>query len=231
MANEDLGYASTNLEAYRASLLDVTGNYVADSAGLYVCSDGISLATAFTNQAGTTYLQNAGNGLPCVNRVGPTVQSGAQVTLAICKWQYALMHLLMGGKTVEDDDGNVIGWSMPDPDEISTRRICLEAWTLAIDGENVADYGGAAAYNHHIFPSASVIVDDFTLADAVNVFGLVFTVSPNNNAGHGPLDDWPDFLTADGQLDEHPTGPWSSYLDADPPTALCQTQSLSDPGS
>jgi hypothetical protein len=227
----DMGYASTNWEAYRVTLLDLTGNFVSSSTGLYVCEDGISLATAFTNQEGTTYQQRAGNGAFCVNRTGATAQTGAQVTLAICKWQWSLMQLLMGGKVAENDDGDIIGWSMPDPDEVSDRRICLEAWTLAIDGENVAEYEGDAAYQHHIFPSVSWIVDDFTLADAVNVFGLVGTVSPNDAIGNGPYNDWPDFLAADGELDGHPTGPWSSYLDTSPPAALCEVSSFTAPGS
>ncbi len=231
MANEDLGYSSTNLEGYRATLLDVTGNYVADSAGAYACADGISLGVSWVNQDGTQYLQKAGNGVPCVNRQGPTVTTGATATLAICTWQYALMYLLMGGKLVEDGEGNIIGWSMPDPDEINNRRICLEAWTLAIADEQVAEYGGQAAYNHHIFPSASVVLDDFNLSDAVNVLGLVFTVSPNANAANGPFADWPDFDEPLNLLDGHPTGPYAMYLDNDPPDFLCQTESFSVPGS
>ena len=226
----DLGYASTNWEAYRATLLDLSGNYVASSTGLYVCEDGISLATAFTNQEGTTYQQRSGNGSFCVNRQGATVQTWAVLTVSVCKWQWSLMALLMGGKLAEDGDSNVIGWSMPDADEVSDRRICLEAWTLAVDGENVAEYDGAPAYQHHIFPSCSVVVDDFTLADAVNVFGLVFTVSPNANAGNGPFNDWPDFDNGI-LLDGHPTGPWASYLDNDPPTALCEATTFTPSGS
>jgi hypothetical protein len=227
----DLGYASTNFEGYRVTLLDLTGSFVSSSTGLYVCEDGISLATAFTNQDGTVYQQRAGNGSFCVNRTGATVQTGATVTLAICKWQWSLMYLLMGGKLAYDGDDNVIGWSMPDPDQVSDRRICLEAWTLAIDGENVAEYGGAAAYQHHIFPSVSWIVDDFTLADAVNVFGLVGTVSPNDAIGNGPYNDFPDFNEPLGLLDGHPTGPWASYLDNNPPAALCEAANFVAPAS
>lgn len=227
----DLGYASSNFEAYRVTLLDLTGNYVSSSTGLYVCEDGISLATAFTNQEGTTYQQRAGNGSFCVNRTGATVQTGATVTLTICKWQWSLMYLLMGGKLAEDGNGDIIGWSMPDPDEVSDRRICLEAWTLAVDGEQIAEYGGQAAYQHHIFPSVSWIVGDFEFADAVNVFPLVGTVSPNANAANGPIDDWPDFSEPLGLLDGHPTGPWASYLDNDPPAALCEATNFVPAGS
>jgi hypothetical protein len=203
---------------------------VSSSTGLYVCEDGISLAVSFTNQDGTVYQQRSGSGAFCVNRTGATFQTGATVTLQICTWQYSLMQLLMGGKTVLDASNNVIGWSMPDPDEVQNRRICLEAWSLAIDGENVAEYGGIPAYNHHILPSVSWIVDDFTLADAVNVFSLVGTVSPNAQVGNGPLNDWPDFDSG-VLLDGHPTGPWSSYLDNNPPTALCTATNFSAPAS
>lgn len=226
----DLGYASSNWEFYRATLLDLTGSFVSSSTGLYCCPDGISLATSFTNQDGTVYQQRAGNGSFCVNRTGATVQTGATVTLSICKWQWSLMKLLMGGKLAVDGSSNVIGWSMPDPDEIYNRRICLEAWTLAIDGENVAEYNGQPAYQHHIFPSVSWVVDDFTLADQVNVFGLVGTVSPNAAIGNGPFNNWPDFDN-DTLLDGHPTGPWASYLDTALPTAACTASNFSAPAS
>ena len=227
----DLGYASTNFEGYRVTLLDTTGNFVASSTGLYVCEDGISLATAFTNQDGTSYLQRAGNGAPCVNRTGATVQTGATVTLTVCKWQWSLMYLLMGGKLAEDGSGNIIGWSMPDPDEVSDRRTCLEAWTLAVDGETVAEYGGLPAYQHHIYPQVSWSLADFTFADAVNVFPLTGVVSPNANIGNGPANDWPAFDEPLGLLDGHPTGPWASFLDNNPPAALCEASNFAVPAS
>lgn len=228
----DLGYASTNLEGYRVTLLDSTGDYVADSIGAYTCDDGISFSNAFINQDGTVYQQRSGTGAFCVNRTGPSAQTGATVTVSICKWQYALMYLMMGGKLAEDGSGNVIGWSMPDADEISGRRFVLEAWTLAIDGEvQASDAGGDALYHHHIWPQCTAVVGDFELADAVNVFGLVITASPNPNVGNGPMNDWPDFSEPLGLLDGHPTGPWAAYLDDNPPSFLCQTTSASVPAS
>ena len=227
----DLGYASTNLEGYRATLLDSTGNFVASSTGAYTCNDGISFANAFTNQDGTVYQQRSGTGVFCVNRVGPTVATGAVVTISLCRWQYALMYLLMGGKLVEDGSGDIIGWSMPDPDELVDRRICLEAWTLAVDGEVQAEVGGQPAYHHHIWPQATFALSDFTLADAVNVFGVIATVSPNPAVGNGPYNDWPDFDEPLGLLDGHPTGPWASFLDTAPPSFLCQTANFVVPAS
>lgn len=226
----DLGYASTNLEGYRVTLLDETGNFLANSAGAYACSDGISFSNAFINQDGTVYQQRTGTGAFCVNRTGPSAQTGATVTISICTWQYALMYLMMGGKLAYNGGGDVIGWSMPDPDEVSSRRFCLEAWTLAIDGEVQAEEGGYPAYHHHIWPQATAIVNDFELADAVNVFGLVCTTSPNPNVGNGPFNDWPNFDN-DTLLDGHPSGAWAAYIDNDPPDFLCQTANFVVPAS
>lgn len=227
----DLAYASTNFEGYRVTLLDSTGNFESDSLGLYVCEDGISLAVAFTNTDGTTYQQRLGNGAFCVNRQGPTVQTGAQVTLTICPWQYALMGLLMGGKVAYNVAGDAIGWSMPDPDEAQTRRICLEAWTLAIDGEvQASDAGGIGLWHQSIFPQATCVVGDFDFGDQVNPFNVVFTVTPNDNIGNGPVNDWPDFDN-DNLLDGHPTGPWAQFLTNNPPAALCEVTTFTAPAS
>jgi hypothetical protein len=212
-------------------MLDSTGDFVSNSLGLYVCDDGISLQNSFTNTDGTVYQQRLGNGAFCVNKVGPTVQTGAQVTLTICPWQYALMGLLMGGKVAYNVGGDAIGWSMPDPDELNTRRICLEAWTLAIDGEvQASDSGGNALWHHGIWPQATAVVGDFTWEDAVNPFNVVFTVTPNDNVGNGPFNNWPDFDN-DSLLDGHPTGPFASYLDNAPPAALCEVTTFTEPAS
>lgn len=225
-------FASTNFEAWRVSLLDSTGNFVTAPLGAYVCDSGISFQNAFINQDGTVYQQRLGNGKFCVNRTGPARQTGATITITICPWQYSLRGLVLGGKVAYDDDGAAIGHSLPDPDELAARNLCVEAWTLAVDGENQGDIDGAPAWHHHIWPQASGwIMGDFTLEDAVTPWSVIGTAAPNNNVGNGPFDDWPDF-NDDIYLDGHPTGTYAGYLDTDPPDFLtCQVESFVAPGS
>jgi hypothetical protein len=141
------------------------------------------------------------------------------------------MGLLMGGKVAYNVGGDAIGWSMPDPDEAQQRRICLEAWTLAIDGEvQASDAGGLGLWHQSIFPQATCVVGDFDFGDQVNPFNVVFTVTPNDNVGNGPVNNWPDFDN-DNLLDGHPTGPWAQFLTNSPPTALCEVSNFSAPAS
>lgn len=229
----DPRYASTNLEAYRITPLDSTGNFTTEDPGLYVCDDGISFASAFTTQAGTTYQQNVGSGRPCVNRVGPTRVTGATVTIAICSWQARLAQLIFGGKVAPNGAGDAIGWSGPDPDDANVRYFCLEAWSLAVDNDRQADYQGDALWIHHIWPMGTAYPSDFTLEDAVTPSGAVVTVNPNSNIGNGPFNDWPDFEEYNGTvlLDGHPTGTYAWFYDENPPAALCVPTAFTSPAS
>lgn len=224
-------YSSLGFEAYRLTLLSAIGEPVTASVGLFVGGDGIDLDVKQVRQDGKVYNQPLGNGKLCVNRKGPTVTIGNDLVLTVCHWEYELLGAISGGDVAYDADDRVIGVALPDPADLEDRRFCFEAWSQAIDGEVRGSLAGQAAWHHHIWPMTQWSLGDFKLEDAVAPRVFNGSSTPNDNIGHGPFGDWPDFDNGNVLVDGDPSGPYAVYLDTDVPDAICGANELAPTGS
>lgn len=223
-------YASQGFEFFRSTVLDDVGEPTDGAINLYKSDQGIDLDVKWRVESGAEYKQKLGNGNLCVNRKRRDTILGGTITLNACPWEYGLIAMVTGGK-VAYDAGRPIGVDLGEVSTLDERRVCFEAWALAVTGEDRGTLGGDAAYHHHIFPSVAWRLGDFKLEDAVTPIQFVGDFQANSNISNGPLGDWPDFDNDDVATEGNVLGPWAAYLDVEIPTAFCGPTTLTTVGS
>lgn len=207
-------FTSLQLCRLRVSLLDdSTGAPDPGSTSVYVTDAPIDLGYKLNVKAGTVIQQESGCGTLCVNFRGDDSIESVDLTTTLCKLDSELAELMTGGSLVTVA-GNTRGYALPQVGDLLTRRVSIEAWTLAYDFDEPAS---PYPYVRYVFPSTQWRLADASLSNASNNLPLAAKGRSNSGFGDGPANDLP--------WDAY-TSPFGWFYDTDLPDAFCGYQAL-----
>ncbi len=205
----------------RVALLDDSGAPDAGADALAVSDSIIRLGYQLDVVTGTQFEQKNGCGTVCVQFQGEDRIRGVNLTMELCHLDMELISLMTGASLVSEPGRTNIGTALPAIDADLTRRVSIEAWSKAWDGdEQATDQTGGSEplYIRTIFPSTSWIEGDRTYEEGITRITLTGRGRSNANFGNGPGNDlpWGAYVTPKGE-----------YIDdGDLPTATCGTSTL-----
>lgn len=214
-------FGSLQVCAVRAALLGTNGRPVPGASNGYVSEALITASVGIDQTDANDKTKVNGCGRTCQTFTSKPTFKSASLGLALCELDIQIGQLLTGGNLfAESESGDFFAWEFPGTDD-EPPDLSLEFWTKAWDGSSQAtpdSTGGEAAYWHWCFNKTSWTLDDMTAEDDFLEFALtgVGTENPNMPA-HGPFDDWPADLAANGGF----TTAGGIFLDATLPTATC----------
>lgn len=202
----------------RIALLDDTGAPDPGADALWVTDALIRVQYQLVVSEGTTIEVKNGCGNFCARRRSEDTITGVNVTLELCQLDIEGIGLATGGSVVTEGGRGNVGLAIPAVDSQLTRRVSVEVWSLAWDGDEQATEGGDALHWRTIFPSVSFREGDRTYEEGATTIPLVGEGRGNSNFGNGPGNDLPWGAY---------TSPKGEYLDAgDLPAATCGTTTL-----
>jgi hypothetical protein len=205
----------------RVALLDDSGAPDAGADSLAVSDSIIRLQYQLDVSAGASIEQKNGCGNVCAQYQGQDRIKGVNLTLELCHLDFELIALMTGASLVSEPGRTNIGTAIPSIDADLTRRVSLEAWSQAWDGDEQATDttgGSEPLYIRNIFPSTSWREGDREMSETFSRITLIGRGRSNANFGNGPGNDlpWGAYTTPKGE-----------YLDdGELPTATCGTSTL-----
>ncbi len=210
-------FSSLQVCRLRVALLDDAGAPDAGADALVVSDALIQIGWQVQVSEGSNFEQKNGCGSVCLTYQGPDKITGVNLTAQLCTLDHELI-ALMTGANLAVVGGETRGFALPGPNEELTRRVSVEAWALAWDGDQQAVDTGNPLYQRYIWPSVSWLFGDGTLED--NPLAVPLTGRGRGNAGfgNGPGNDlpWGVYTTAMGVFTD----------DGELPVATCGTQTL-----
>lgn len=205
----------------RIALLDDSGAPDAGADSVWVTDSLIRIGYSLVRSEGVKFEQKNGCGVICVQYQGAARITGVNLTLELCHLDFEGIALATGASLVSEAGRTNIGTALPAVDSDLTRRVSVEAWSLAWDGDEQATDstgGNEPLYIRTIFPSVSWTEGDRTYEEGITRIPLVGEGRSNTNFGNGPANDLPWGAY---------TSPKGEYLDdGELPTATCGTSTL-----
>lgn len=200
--------ASKGAVRLRVSELTSGGALIAGATRGYVTDSIIQIQSTPVVTTGQRFTQPNGSGVNCVDIKDPDQVGSATLAMDLCKLDAQLLAKLTGG-TVITSGGIVVGFQ--DAVNAVPTPVCVEAWSLAVDGSAQASEDGLALYYHFVFPYVTWVQGQQTNAQGVLTVPLTGDARPNDSIGYGPDGDWPAEMTSFRN--------W--YLDDEVPDAEC----------
>lgn len=176
---------SADLCAVRFSILAADGSCLGlEVDGSAYSMTPISLAVTPTIDAGETVTVRTGCGDVCYSRTDPDVATGADLVLTLCNYDPELIGLAVGAEafTHNSQPGYAVGVSAADPVE-------AHFWTKTKDGSSAV--AAPNTYWHHVFPSVTWSLGNFTFGRDALQMVLNGTASPSSSLGTGAFADIP----------------------------------------
>lgn len=205
----------------RVALLDANGAPDDGADHLAVSDSLINVGYSVVVEEGAEFSQKNGCGVTCVQYQGQDRIKAVNLTMELCHLDFELLALMTGASLVSEAGRPNIGTALPAVDADLTRRVSLEVWSYAWDGDQQAidtTGGSDALYIRTVFPSTSWVEGDRTYEEGITRITLTGKGRSNSNFGNGPGNDlpWGAYTTPKGE-----------YLDDNAlPTATCGTSTL-----
>jgi len=198
-----MGYkCNTSIEAVRLriALLNSGGVPVVGASSMVVTDALIKLDYKFLINAGTKIDQDNGSGATCLTFQGDDTIDGVQVDIDLCTLDDDLICLATGCTPVTIA-GTVRGFTLPAVGVPLTRRVSVEAWSLAWATDAQALNGSTPLYHHWVWPSVGFRLADSGIANAAFRQPITGKGRSNPAIGDGPANDLPAgiFTTAMGR--------------------------------
>jgi hypothetical protein len=185
----------------------------------YVTDQLITIANTPQVTTGDSFVQKTGSGAVCVDLKDPDSVNRTTLTMSLCALDSELLELLTGG-TLITVGGITVGYQEAEAGSVIP-AVCLEAWSLAVDGAQQAADGPDALYYHFVFPYTTWVPGAQELSNGVLTVPLTGDGRPNASIGYGPDGHWPVPMTSYRQ--------W--YLTAAIPDADCGYVSVAGSGA
>jgi len=202
----------------RVALLEDGGAPDPGSESMVVTDALVRLGYQLVVTQGAKFQKKNGCGKICVDYQGQDRIDSVNLTLEVCTLDFELISL-MTGADLDIIAGDARGSALPQIDADLTRRVSVEAWSQAYDGDQpLTDDLGNPGYLRSIFPSTSWIEGDREYKEDVTAIILTGRGRSNANFGNGPGNDltWGKY-----------TSPKGEFLDfGDLPEATCGYQTL-----
>lgn len=205
----------------RVALLEDNGAPDAGAGNVAVSDSLIRIGYSVVVTEGASFEQKNGCGDICVQYQGEDRIKAVNLTIELCHLDFELIALMTGASLVSEPGRTNIGTALPAVDADLSRRVSVEAWSLAWDGDEQAidDTGGSEPlYIRTIFPSTSWVEGDRTYEEGITRIPLTGRGRSNSQFGNGPGNDlpWGAYTTPKGE-----------YLDDNAlPAATCGTGTL-----
>lgn len=205
----------------RVALLAANGAPSAGADHQAITDSLISVKYSLDITEGASFEQKNGCGVTCVQYQGQDRVKGVNLTMELCHLDVELIALMTGASLVSEVGRTNIGTALPAVDADLTRRVSVEVWSYAWDGDEQAidtTGGSEALYIRTIFPSTSWVEGERTYEEGITRITLVGKGRSNSNFGNGPGNDlpWGAYVTPKGE-----------YIDDNAlPSATCGTQTL-----
>jgi hypothetical protein len=158
----------------RATRLDECGNPVEGDDSVVVSKGWTSVAfTANTDEGEEISVPNAA-GETCVREPAKPSFLGYSVEITFCQVDPDVFALLTGQRTIVDDNGDVIGFTMDTAVSAGDVRFALEVWAGAPGGNACDNPNAQGSYGYFLLPLVQGgVVGDFTIENAE----VTFTIS------------------------------------------------------
>lgn len=170
----------------RATLLDSGGEPLAGDESMVVTDQLIRLTWGSVVTAGASLEQKNGCGTVCASYEGPDVQKGYNLGIELCKQDWELASLLTATSLIEVDGETRGTGGIPFGTE-QTRRVGLEAWAMAWDGDQqMTDDNGDPGWILYIFPSTSWVEGDGVAEEGFRRIPYTGKARGNTQWGDGP---------------------------------------------
>lgn len=210
-------FSSLQVCRLRVALLDDAGAPDPDAEGLWVTDALIQIGWRVRVREGSNFRQPNGCGTVCLTYQGPDQIEGVDLTLQLCTLDHEGI-ALMTQSNLAVVDGVTRGFALPSVNDDLDRRVSVEAWAKAWDGDEQAVDSGNALYQRYIWPSTSWVFGDGTLEDNPLAVPLSGRGRSNSQFGNGPGNDlpWGVYTSAMGIYTD----------DGELPDAICGTATL-----
>lgn len=171
----------------RATLLDTGGAPDPGEESMVVTDQLIRLTWSTVITAGASLEQKTGCGSVCASYEGPDVQKGVTLGIELCKQDWELASLLTGQSLIQVE-GDTRGLGGTPFGTEQTRRVGLEAWAMAWDGDQqmVDPVTGDPGWILYIFPSTSWVEGDGVAEEGFRRIPYTGKGRGNSQWGDGP---------------------------------------------
>lgn|SRR5690606_8750221 len=223
-------YAPIGGKVVRVTEVDACGAPV--PGGQYVVSSGfVSLAISAEVESGTEYLQKNANGDLCVNERAPDSLKRLNLTVDWCNIDPDIVSLITGWPTIEDADGNIVGYDIVSG--ANDKTFAIELWSRVAG--NACSEDGLPLWHYTLLPfvTGATLGGDLTFADATTTLQTTGYTQSGSQWGVGPWD-----VTGDPNAPtplEDPVGADTQgrliVVTLDPPTPSCGAQTITSPTS
>jgi hypothetical protein len=206
-------FESIQLVAIRAHRLQQSGALLTGATNAYQSAAAIQLQVGYEYENGADVTQKNGSGGICLRYRGEDKLKNITVTLNLCQLDFQLIELITGWTALVDNSSAVMGLSAPALTAPNRNGVCLEAWSLAWDGDAQAVVGANAMYVRHVFPRLKLNVGNHTVDEGALVIPVEGQGFSNSvlSAAKGPAADWPTGIV----------GPWAQFYDPSIVVPLC----------
>jgi hypothetical protein len=200
-------FESIQVVAMRVHRLAASGAVLAGAKNAYQSAAVVNVANTFVYSTGADIEQKNGGGTLCLTYQGEDKLKGANPSVNLCQLDSQLIEMMTGWTALTDLSTNVIGLAAPAVDAANKNGVCLEAWSLAWDGNQQAVDGSSnPLYIRYFWPRVKFVVGDFTIEEGALVVPLTGKGYGNTvlTTARGPAGDWPVGAGS---------GPWGYFLD------------------
>lgn len=206
-------FESIQLVAIRAHRLQQSGALLTGATNAYQSAAAIQLQVGYEYENGADVTQKNGSGGICLRYRGEDKLKNITVTLNLCQLDFQLIELITGWTALVDNSAAVMGLSAPALTAPNRNGVCLEAWSLAWDGDAQAVVGSNAMYVRHVFPRLKLNVGNHTVDEGALVIPVEGQGFSNSvlSAAKGPATDWPAGIV----------GPWAQFYDPSIVVPIC----------
>lgn len=207
------------VQAFRMRLckLDSNGVPTPGAGKLYVTSSLVLATFKPTYLDGANLRQENGEGVICVEFMGPDSFLGFDLDIQVCTPDPYLLEFL-GGCDIITPASGFLGWSAPNVGQNDPTPISIELWSKRIDEGNLADDG--YPYFRTIAPRVKKMrIGDMGFGNSIVTPSFSAICRENPHWYDGPLNDWD--WSSDRSLHQIPVPA------ADVPVASTSTQTVS----
>lgn len=186
--------------AVRIGRLDDAGNPDIGADNMVVSDALIKIDWKLNVKAGAKFDLTNGCGSTCLTFQDEDEIESVDLSMELCLLDVELIELMTGAGLVNIGGENV-GWTLPPVGEKLNRRVSVEAWAKAWDGDQQAVDAGNPLYRHLVWPSVSWVMADSGIANSARSIPFNGRGRSNSNIGDGPGQDLPPgvFVTPMGE--------------------------------
>ena len=200
MANDGI----PQVQAFRTRITKLNANGVPSNGAnkSYVTNALVTLATTPNYMAGTDITEKNGEGVICVDFLGPDTFRRIDWTLTLCTPDPYLLEMLTGGAALTL--GAAVGFAYPATGSVDPTNVSIELWTKRVSNGNLDD---TYPYAHWVLPRCKHMkIGQTTFGNNAVLPQVMGLATENANWFDGPSITFPWRVASDKVLQYLPVG-------------------------